>query len=279
MPTTRLQAYEALSVLDPPFVLIHSPHVGPLTWQLVADSLRNRGARVVTPGLSHSGEDADRPFWVRHAREVVEAIEASGFPDPPVVVGHSGAGPLLPAIRPCIRGTVRGYVFVDCLLPRDGASRIDLLDDQRAATLFRAAASDRLLLTWSYEELRALIPDDALRRRFVGQLDPAPLPIYEEPLPAFEGWPDAPCAYLMLSGIYSGAARQARDAGWPTIELDAGHYHMLVDPDRVAGALIRLVRSWDGPDGRIGDQASSPGGITAQAALEVMLSPFRRLKR
>lgn len=260
-------------------MLIHSPHVGPLTWQLVADSLRNRGARVVTPALSHSGEDGPTPFWVRHAREVAEAIEASGIPEPPVVVGHSGAGPLLPALRPCIKGVVRGYLFVDCLLPRDGASRIDLLNDQRAAALFRAAASDRLLLTWSYEELRAVIPDDALRRRFVGQLTPVPLPIYEEPLPVFEGWPDAPCAYLMLSEVYSGAAQQAREAGWPTIELDAGHYHMLVDPDRVAGALIRLVRSWDGPHGRTDDRGPSPGGISAREALEVMLSPFRRLKR
>jgi hypothetical protein len=258
-----------------PFVLIHSPHVGPLTWQLVANVLRARGIAVVTPILSHAEEDST-PYWERHAEEVVAAIEASGVSEPPVLVGHAGAGPLLPSVRPSIEGDVRGYVFVDSNIPRDGASRLDLLGDDRAATLFRAAASDRLLLTWSYEELREVIPDDSLRRQFVEELVPIPLPVYEEALPVFEAWPDAPCAYLRLSSVYSGAADEARGWNWPTMELQADHYHMLVDPEGVADALVELVKRWDG---RREVRRPAARKWTPEQALETMLGAFRRLKR
>jgi hypothetical protein len=245
-------------------VLIHSPHVGSVTWQLVADALRARGVRVVTPALSLS-EEGPKPYWARHAGEIASAIEASGLDGAPVLVGHGGAGPLLPSVGPRIRGKVRGYVFVDSTLPRDGASRLDLLNDHRAASLFRAAAKDRLLLTWSYEELRGAIPDDSLRRRFVRELAPFPLAVYEEPLPVFPALPDAPCAYLRLSGVYAGPAEEARRALWPTIELEAGHYHMLVDPPAVADHLLKLIDGWS--------------RMTPERALATMLSPFRRLRR
>jgi hypothetical protein len=236
-----------------------------MTWQLVADVLRARGVRVVTPMLSRS-EDGPTPYWSRHAGEVVTAIEASGIDGAPVLVGHGGAGPLLPSVRPRIGGHVCGYIFVDSRLPRDGASRLDLLDDQRAAALFRAAANDRLLLTWSYEELAGVIPDPSLRRRFVGELEPFPLAVYEEPLPVFASWPDAPCGYLRLSGAYTGQADEARRARWPTIEMDAEHYHMLVDPVSVADSLLRLV-----------DRCEV--ATATERALATMLSPFRRLRR
>jgi hypothetical protein len=231
---------------------------------LVADVLRARGVQVVTPVLSRT-EEGPTPYWARHAGEVASALEASGIEGDPVLVGHGGAGPLLPSVSPRIGRRVRGYLFVDSRLPRDGASRLDLLDDQRAAALFRAATNDRLLLTWTYEELREAIPDDSLRRRFVGELEPLPLAVYEEPLPVFAAWPDGPCGYLRLSGAYAEQADVARRSRWPTIELDAEHYHMLVDPVSVADALLRLVDRW--------------GRTTSEQALATMLAPFQRLRR
>ena len=43
---------------------------------------------------------------------------------PVVLVAHSGAGPLLPAIRASIHNPIRAYVFVDAGLPRDGRGKI-----------------------------------------------------------------------------------------------------------------------------------------------------------
>jgi hypothetical protein len=80
------------------FVLIHSPLVGPLTWSLVAAELRRRAIEVVTPTL-RQWEDSAEPYWQQHARAVASALRVVAPDRAPVLAGHSGAGPLLPAIR------------------------------------------------------------------------------------------------------------------------------------------------------------------------------------
>ncbi|MGH9246305.1 MAG: alpha/beta hydrolase, partial [Acidimicrobiales bacterium] len=75
------------------FVLVHSPLVGPFTWTLVADELRARGFLVTVPSLP---EERREPYWRHHAEAV--AVQAERAARPLVVVGHSGACPLLPAI-------------------------------------------------------------------------------------------------------------------------------------------------------------------------------------
>src|SRR5258705_13024542 len=55
------------------YVLIHSPLVGPLTWQLVADEMRQREIDVVVPTLVDS-PDSGEPFWKQHAESVSQAI-------------------------------------------------------------------------------------------------------------------------------------------------------------------------------------------------------------
>jgi hypothetical protein len=42
-----------------------------------------------------------------------------------------------------------------------------------------------------------------------------------------------------LSVAYEVWAEQAAASGWPTRRLDAGHFHLLVDPDGVAAALLK----------------------------------------
>ena len=69
------------------------------------------------------------------------------------------------------------------------------------------------------------------------ELQPRSLEFFAEPIPVFAGWPDAPCAYLQFSAVYGEPAAQALREGWPTARLDAGHFHMLVDPAGVADAL------------------------------------------
>jgi thioesterase domain-containing protein len=105
------------------FVLVHSPLVGPVTWALVAGELRRRGVEAITPVLEQR-EGADEPYWKQHARAVVDALRAVP-PDRAIfLVGHSGAGPLLPAIRREADRPVAAYVFVDAGLPEDGQTRL-----------------------------------------------------------------------------------------------------------------------------------------------------------
>src|SRR3954469_17423614 len=104
------------------FVLIHSPLVGPLTWQPVADELRRMGAAVVVPSLRDADPHAG-PYWQAHAHAVVDAINRLAPTEPPVLVGHSGAGVLLPAVRATLGRPVAAYIFADAGIPEDGKSR------------------------------------------------------------------------------------------------------------------------------------------------------------
>jgi len=227
------------------FVLIHSPLVGPLTWSLVAEDLRRRGSEVVVPILRDS-DSSDVPCWRQHVASAAQAVESLPRDRALVLVGHSGAGPLLPAIGESCGRHVGAYLFVDAALPLDGQSRLDEMeadDAEFAAQLRRHLASGGRFPDWSEEDLRAILPNDRLRRDMVAELRPRSLTFFEERIPGFTAGPDAPCAYLQFSDPYVQAATRARQAGWAYRELDAGHFHMLVDPATVAGILLELVRT------------------------------------
>jgi hypothetical protein len=94
---------------------------------------------------------------------------------------------------------------------------------------------------WNEEDLREVIPDDNLRRKMVAEINPRALPFFTEPIPVFAGWPDAPCAYIKFSASYDWDFRQAQQAGWLVREVNAGHFHMLVDPAVVTNVLVATV--------------------------------------
>jgi hypothetical protein len=96
---------------------------------------------------------------------------------------------------------------------------------------------------WNDEMLCPLIPDPELRRGMLAELHPRPLAFFEDPLPVFLGWPDAACYYLQLSSAYDVPAAQARQKGWASSEIKAGHFHMLVEPVAVTDAILQLLIS------------------------------------
>ena len=228
--------------MTPIFVLIHSPLVGPYTWKHVARAIQQQGLNVVVPTLI-SPDELQIPYWEQHAGNVAQALQHVSPAQSIILVGHSGAGPILPAIRAALPQPVAGYVFVDAGLPTNGMSRLDQFSDPQSRAEFRQSAVNGLLPVWTEEDLQAVIPDNEIRRKFVEELHPLPLNVYEEKLPVFSGWPDAPCAYLEFgpNPAYEGDVENARKAGWPHIRLEGEHFHMLVDPDQVTRAIMDLV--------------------------------------
>jgi hypothetical protein len=164
----------------PTFVLVHSPLVGPFTWSLVADELGTRGVSAALPTLP---EDQRAPYWRRHAEAVAAQVADAG--GPLVLVGHSGACPLLPAIGTAIDGTISAYVLVDGdlpLAPGTGGSRVDLL---RAASPALADELEALLAaggsfpTWGDEDLLEEIPDHTIACEICGGGPPAAAPVLD----------------------------------------------------------------------------------------------------
>jgi len=94
---------------------------------------------------------------------------------------------------------------------------------------------------WTQEDLREIIPNEDLRSRLVAEVHPRGLEFFTEPIPVFDEWPDAPCIYIRFSASYMQPLKYAKQAGWQTHELEAGHFHMLVDAPIVTNMIVKAV--------------------------------------
>lgn len=220
-------------------VLVHSPLVGPGTWDLVAADLAGHGWEVRVPDLTGT-VTAGPPYRLRQAGVV--AGSASG--QQAILIGHSGAGPLLAAAAAII-DRVRGYIFVDADLPAPGQTWMETVPPELAAQLREMADAQGWLPPWprwwGEEALAELIPDPAMRQRFAAGCPRLPLAMFEEAQPPAPQWPDAPAAYLQLSEAYQDQAAKARKLGWPVIQRMSHHLAPLTDPTLIAESLCELL--------------------------------------
>jgi pimeloyl-ACP methyl ester carboxylesterase len=205
--------------------------------------MQQRGLDVIIPMLEDA-PDSQEPYWKQHAESVSQVLAQVPQDTPLTLVAHSGTGPLLPAIREALPNPVNAYVFVDAGIPRDGATRLELMkseDSEWAGQFEEYLESGGYFPNWSFDDLQEIIPNEELRKQMVTEIRPRALDFFTEPIPVFEGWPDAPCVYILFSEPYKRAAVQARQSGWPTYKLEAGHFHMLVDAKTVTDLIIEAV--------------------------------------
>lgn len=215
--------------------LIHSPLVGPFTWSMVADELRARGIDTDVPDLANPTEG---PFWEQHARSAAAQLGDIDADAPIVLVGHSGAGPLLPAIARELKRQVAAYLFVDAGLPHGGKPRMAGQFGELIRDLY---SRGERFPNWTDESLARTLPDPDVRAELLARLRPQPFEFWTETLPEILTWPDAPCGYLLFGPSYYDDAETALRLAWPVRELAAGHFHMLVDPQAVAEAMLDLL--------------------------------------
>lgn len=235
---------------DVTFVLVHSPLVGPVTWEPAAAALRSRGHRAVVPSLLDTLRSGP-PYVGPQVDAVVAAVRAAatGSTDEGyVVVGHSGAGPLLPAVGAALRGLypggVRAYLFVDAAPPRPGRSWWEVAPPQLVRTI-EGMTRNGWAPPWHQwfppEVIAQEVPDQAGRERLVAELRPLPVAMFREPAPVVPGWPDAPCGYLQLSPAYAEYHAWADERGWRTASLDARHLTLYADPALVVDVMFGLL--------------------------------------
>lgn len=219
------------------FVLISSPLLGPLAWRAVAEVLKSRGHTAETPAWPRLGA-IEGDFYPALAGAMAAAADGP----PAVLVGHSGAGALLPAVAAAMAAPPAGAVFVDAILPHPARSWFDTVPAEFAAQL-RAGAVDGLLPAWNDwwppGALEELVPDEAAREALVAELEPLPLEYFEEPAPGKAL--TVPMAYLQLSGAYDEEARVAGRMGWPVVSLPLHHLAPVTSPEAVAHAVEGLA--------------------------------------
>jgi pimeloyl-ACP methyl ester carboxylesterase len=207
----------------PVVVLVHSPLVGPFSWGPVADVLRRRGDTVLVPDL-RPGTEKGAPYFEHHAAIVARAVQ--DLRRPVILVAHSGAGVLLPAIEAAMGKPAVARIFVDAIFPQDH---------------FRQAAKDGLLPVWTDADLAGAIPDAGLRHALVAELRPLPLAVYEEAIPVASSWNPVPCRYLRLSDSYAGDLARARQAGCAIEERPSGHFAVVTDAQPIADLLAAWI--------------------------------------
>jgi hypothetical protein len=212
---------------------------------LVANRLRDLQIDTIVPTLTDS-DVVPSPYWHQHVHSVAHDLASFPTDRPLILVGHSGAGPLLPAIRQVLAQAVVAYLFVDAGLPLDGASRLDLLATESvplATQLRQQLEAGERFPAWTDTDLRTVIPNTTQRRQILAELRPRALPFFTEHIPVFPGWPDARCAYLQFTSSYDSYVRQARHANWPVYTIEANHFHMLVAPEVVANLLVEAAET------------------------------------
>ena len=219
------------------FVLLHSPLLGASGWRLVAVELGRLGHVAQTPAwprLSAIGEG----FYTALANSLAATMDAG---DPAVLVAHSGAGALVPALAARMPAPVTGAVFADAILPHPGQSWFDTAPASLRDQLRAAAQSGRLPAWndwWPPGALARLVPDPTALANLTAELEPIPAAYFEDRAPATSL--AAPGAYLQFSGSYDREARTAEGYGWPVARLPLHHLAMLTHPQPVAAALDSL---------------------------------------
>jgi hypothetical protein len=223
----------------PRFVLLHSPLLGPMAWRSVAAGLTRRGLAAeapVWPRLSSVAEG----FYPALADGLAARLADAG--EPLMLVAHSGAGAVVPALAARLGRRAAGVIFADALLPHPGRSWFDTAPAEMRERLRSGALMGELPAWdewWPPGALARLVPDAALREALIAELEPLPLVYFEEPAP-----PDryaGPTAYLQLSGAYNDESVLAGRYGWPLVRLPLHHLAMLTDPEPVAAALESLA--------------------------------------
>jgi hypothetical protein len=196
------------------FVLIHSPSVGPRTWQPVAHRLTALDWEATVPSLLHVAHQGP-PFWPRVVDAVRTGLDTAAQGHGVVLVAHSNAGLFLPVIAAALRGQVLGCIFVDAAIP-PAAGAAPVVPPELLA-LLRDKASGGLLPRWTdwwdEEEVAPLFPDQATRQAVTEEQPRLPLSYYEASVPVPTGWDAQPCAYLLFGPPYKRAGQRGAWSG------------------------------------------------------------------
>lgn len=225
------------------FVLIHSPLTGPQAWTRVAVELAARGFEATRPVLPLLQALAP-PLYENLA--AVTAPQYLGQGGPYVLVVHSGAGGLAPALVAASGGQVAAVLYVDAVPPHPGRSWYETASDALAASLRERTDTAGMVPAWDQwfppDALGSLIPDEVQREAFLSGLSPTPANWLEAKAPELDLPGDVGWGFLRLSKAYEREAGEARRLGWPTLRVDLHHLAMMTHPAEVVTGMLNLTR-------------------------------------
>ncbi|NGY57633.1 alpha/beta fold hydrolase [Lentzea sp. NEAU-D13] len=222
----------------PTVVLMHSPFLGPSSMRPLADELASDGVEVLLVDLQMTVNEA--PVHQRLIGAFADALEDAGVDGQLVLVGHSGAGPLLPGFADALELDVAGLVFLDSDLPTPGKAWRETVDPALVRQI-KASVRDGRLPRWDRwfdSDPLKLVPAE-LREEMRDEAPEVPWEFLKEQRPVVE-W-SGPCGYVLLSSFYEDAANKAEELGWPVERVESHHLAAATSPSTVAAALKAVV--------------------------------------
>jgi len=225
------------------FVLIHGANQGGWIWQPTAARLRAAGHLVHAPSLDGCAERRHslRPgiTTATHATEIAELMFYEDLRDV-VLAGTSAGGMVLCRAAELARERIARLVFVDALALLDG-ERIGEIVNRTTPRVTTALAVGPSREDAESRMFAAL--DPALRAWALARYTPHPIAAMEEAveLKIFwsQSWPTTVIRCRRSANPPEAHQRRtAEKLNGKYLELDAGHYPMLTDPDALAPLLI-----------------------------------------
>jgi hypothetical protein len=186
------------------------------------------GCPAIVPRLLGGFEDGP-PYHARIAARVAGAVDSVATPT--VLVGHSGASPLLPCIAAAVPSPVEALIFADAGLTRPGRSWFDDAPPDLANHL-RTLTQDGRLHAGPSGSGRTVSTDyyrtRGYERDFAAEAPCRPLAFFGEPAPSAT-WQGA-FGYLLLSEASSEETDRSLAVGAPVVTRMTNHLAMLTRP-------------------------------------------------
>jgi pimeloyl-ACP methyl ester carboxylesterase len=242
-------------------VIVHGAWGGGWEWSPVADLLRARGHRVMTPTLTGMGDRSHlgrgEPIGLHtHIDDLLAVFEFEDLHDV-VFCGASYGGMPVTGAADRLASRLRHVVYVDALVPVDGQCALDLLPDG-FTKIVRAGvnahgSSWRVPMPSSLFDV--LMPpgslDEDTRTAYLARVRDHPSGTFLEPVRLTGAIDAVPRAFIRCTTtefgeepgadpIEGGAAR-ARAEGWVYRELAAPHDPQVFNPTGIAALLDELA--------------------------------------
>jgi pimeloyl-ACP methyl ester carboxylesterase len=233
------------------YVLVHGAWHGAWAWHRLAPLLRQAGHTVTTPTLSGLGERAHhapgRCGLDVHVKDIAQHLEMEDL-QRVVLVGHSYAGCVVSGVLAARTGRVAHAIYLDAFVPATGQGLASFVPPAVRADYEKLAAAEGLVpppppASWGE---RWGVSDPALLAWAQARITPQAALSFVQ---GVQGDPFADgavrlsylkCAQNPNPGFKNVAAAVQRNPRFRYAEVDGHHNVMLIQPERLAEALLRL---------------------------------------
>lgn len=226
-------------------VLVHGAGFGASCWDRLVPLLPADTLAVDLPGRgSRASTDVRTVTLDDCADAVVSDVAAAG--DDIILVAHSFAGVITPAVMARLAGRLRHVVFISAVIPPDGSRVIDQIDPGVRDAVEASISGG--IYAQTREGAAAMLCEDlsaSLAQWTLDRLVDDSAALLAEPVDLSGLTIDVPRTYVRLSldRCYTPDLQEAAAAraGGDSVTLKSGHMAMVSVPEQVAALLTGLA--------------------------------------